>query len=52
MDLSKVNFTKEDVQDFMDSLDIDTILKNIDRIPSDDNYESSFSHDIKYGMNK
>lgn len=44
MDLSRVRFTEKDVQDFMDRLDIDAILKNIDEMPSDDDYESSFSH--------
>lgn len=35
MDLSDVHFTKQDVQEFMDSLDIDAILYNISMMPPD-----------------
>ena len=35
MDLSDVHFTKQDVQEFMDSLDIDAILYNISMMPLD-----------------
>lgn len=52
MDLSKVHFTEKDVQNFMDSLDIDTVLKNIDKMSSDENYESSFSHDIEFNSSE
>ena len=50
MDLSKVHFTEKDFQDFMDSLDIEAILKNIDKMPNDDDYESSFSHDMEFNL--
>lgn len=50
MDLSKVQFTEKDIQDYMDSLDVDAILKNIDKMPSDSDYESSFSHDIEFNL--
>lgn len=51
MDLSRVHFTEEDVQDFMDTLNIDTVLKNIDKMPSDEDYESSFSHGLEFSLN-
>ena len=35
MDLSDVHFTKQDVQEFMDSLDIDAILFNLSLMPPD-----------------
>ena len=44
MDLSKESFTEKDVRDFVDSLNIEIILKNVDKMPSDADYESSFLH--------
>lgn len=41
MDLSQVHFTKKDVEEFMDSLNIDAILKIIDQMPEDDNGKSN-----------
>lgn len=35
MDLRNVHFSEKDVQDFMNELDIDAILKNIDEMPND-----------------
>lgn len=52
MDLSKINFTQDDVREFMDSLDIDAILENIDHMPSDDQYESSFLHNFEFNKDE
>lgn len=41
MDLSQVHFTKKYVEEFMDSLNIDAILKIIDQMPEDDNGKSN-----------
>lgn len=51
MDLSDVNFTEKDVREFMDNLDVDAILYNIDHMSSDDQYKSSFSHNGNFLLN-
>lgn len=48
MSLNDIDFTEKDVEDFMNSINVDALLKNIDEMPNDDNYESSFSHDADF----
>ena len=42
MNLNDISFTEKDVQDFMEELDIDAILENINNMPVEN--ESKFSY--------
>ncbi|MBD5430734.1 hypothetical protein [Lactobacillus sp.] len=48
MNLNDINFTEKDVQDFMEELDIDAILENINNMPADNESEFSYSHNTNF----
>lgn len=47
MKLNEINFTKKDVEDFMEELNVNAVLENIDKMSA--NSESKFS---SYNLNK
>lgn len=46
MNLNEINFTKKDVEDFMEKLNVKAVLENIDKMSANSESNFSFSHNL------